>query len=95
MIKLPDRDMVIVIPMLHSIAGNMHTAVVPQNHMAWIFIVDPECMVIDVNSIAATVPRKSLSSIARSIQTRPAYINIITIQWIDLDVAVIHRSRVK
>ena len=63
MIKLSDRHMVVVIPMLHAISSNMHTAIVSKDHMPRIFIVDPESMVIDVNSVASPVSRKRRSSI--------------------------------
>ena len=63
MIELTDGNMVQMIPMLHAIVGDMNSTVATQNHVARISLVDPERVMIDMNSIAASVAGESFTTI--------------------------------
>ena len=63
MIELTDGNMVQMIPMLHAVVGDMNSTVATQNHVARISLVDPERVMIDMNSIAASVAGESFTTI--------------------------------
>ena len=63
MIKLANGNMIQVVPVFHAIIGNVHATVVAKNHVSRVALVDPKCMMIDVNSIATAIAGKCFTAI--------------------------------
>ena len=95
MIKLANRNVIVMVPVFHSIVRDVDTAIVAKNHVARVTFVDPKCMVINVDAVGSAISSKRFSTVAGFVEAGSANIDIVSIDWVNLNVAVVHRPGVE
>ena len=94
-IELTDRNVIQVIPVLHAILRDVEPAVATKNHVAGVPFVDPQSVMVGVNSVRSAIAGERFAAVFGFIETCAANVDVVAVNWIDLDVAVVHRARIQ
>ena len=68
MVKLPDREVIKVIPILHAVAGQEQAAIIPKQHVSTIVRINPHRVVIDMDTAVTAISGKRLAAVFGPIQ---------------------------
>ncbi len=63
--------------------------------MARVAFVDPESVVVHVDAIGSAIAGEGFAPVLGTVKACPANVNVVSVDGVDLDVAVIHRTRVQ
>ena len=94
-VELSDRHVVVVIPRLHPVPGDVDPAVVAEDHVPAVFRVDPQRVVIDMHVVAVAVGGEGLPAVGRAVQGDAEDVHVVRIGGIDADLTEVHRARVE
>ncbi len=68
MIELANRNVVQMIPVVHAIVSDVNSTVVAQDHVIGVCWIYPQRVVVNVNTIIATIVREFLATVLRTIK---------------------------
>ena len=94
-VELCDGKIVDKVPVPGAIVREVQPTIVAQHHVITVGRVEPERVMIDVNSIAGTVGGEGLSAIDRLVQVRRRHPDLVGMLRVNANLRVVHGARVE